>query len=224
MSKSFTKITMENGVITYIYMTPDGEIYKGETVEKLKENYRNGDGKMNSRLFNQFTANPPPVTIPHFSSLNERNARRERYEENEGGSDLHFVGERRRATSHKFGGDSKRMSRRSSKPQYRTKANYGNYDDEELERKRYRRGNDYSIYFDADDTEDKGIRATKEVSDNKARVNPVKTYPYENDVKSKAPPVTNAKHRKIRRLREDELTDTAPDIRGVDDAAGYMYN
>ncbi len=224
MSFSRNKIIMKDGEVYYIHITPSGEIFKGESVEKLKENYKNGEGYENTKLFNQFTANPPPVTIPHLTDFDVRNARRERYERNERGSDLHFLDERRRASSHKFQGDSKRMTRRSTRPIYHTKANYGNYDDEELDRRKYKRGNEYGIYFDADDTEDKSVSSRKGVSDNKVGVIPSKNYPFNNNYNDKAPPVRRAKRKKLKRLSEEELTETSPEILGVDDATGYMHS
>ncbi len=215
MVVTFTKLV--DGRVIYFALDDFNNVYKGYTVEELKANYKTGEDYARARMYNQYVYNPPPVTTPHIYSLSNREARRKRYEKNEEGGDLHFLSRRRRATSHKFGGDAKRLSRKSPFSPYEEKANYGNYSEEEEERKKWKRGNDYSLLFDGDDVEEKGV------VDNKARVLPPKNKPYQSDDRDVAPPVRRAKHKKLRNVVRENI-DTSPEILSVEQAANFSSN
>jgi hypothetical protein len=219
LSPKGATILLENNELVYFYKDAYGDEYTGRTLEELKANYKSGTKFPNTMLFNQYTQTIAPQTLPKITSVNEKYARRERYEDNEDGRNLHFLGRsRRRATSHKFGGDAKRLSRRRREE---AKALFGNYSEEEKRKSKGKRGNDYAQVFDSDDTE---VRfSAKGVSDNKTYQIPVKTKPSGYGDETEAPPVKRAKGKKIKVNPEQDI-DTSPEILGIDQATEFMHN
>jgi hypothetical protein len=201
--------------------------------EAEKANYKNGNLPLN--YFNEYHNRQRVLTKPDTPNLvhDHENKRRSREYEHNRGREKFFIGKRRRASTHRFGGESASGGRRSTSDMFQAKANYGNYG--RKHRKKGERGNDSSSLSDPSFPQiTEGVKGTiyseilavlKEVNDNQSESLPGRTIPYytEKPYKQRAPQVNNAHGIKPKsRKRENLLTDAK--ILSVDQAGQFAHN